>query len=160
MNLFPILDRVRNRIHSRRWSPERVLAARGEDLAMRYLQKRKYVIIERNYRPRKGKQEVDLIAWDGDSLVFVEVKTRSSDETGAPERAVTPDKQKHLIRAAELYTRYTKINQEAVRFDVVAILDGTPPRIDLFRNAFRLTAERAWRNTPYAPAPSGSYPQP
>ncbi len=127
---------------------------------MRYLQKQKYVIIERNYRPHKGKQEVDLIAWEGDALAFIEVKTRSSDETGAPERAVTPDKQTHLIRAAQHFIRYTKIDPEAVRFDVLAILDGNPPRIELFRDAFRFTAEGAWRSNPYAPAPSGSYRQP
>lgn len=123
---------------------------------MRFLQKQKYTIIERNYRPRNGKQEVDLIGWDGETLVFIEVKTRSSDETGAPERAVTPDKQRHLIRAAEHFTRRTKFDPEAIRFDVVAILDGNPPRIELFRNAF--TAAGAWRSNPYAPAPLGSYP--
>ena len=126
---------------------------------MRFLQKQKYTIIDRNYRPRSGKQEVDLIGWDGEALAFIEVKTRSSDNTGAPERAVNLDKQKHLIHAAEQFTRRTKIDLEAIRFDVVAVLDGRPPRIELFRDAFRFTAAGARRNSLSGPAPLGSYPQ-
>lgn len=159
MSLFILLDHLRDRIHRKRWSLERALAARGEDLAMRFLQKRKYKIVDRNWRPRNGKGEVDLIGWDGEVLAFIEVKTRSSDETGSPERAVHPEKQQHLIRAAESYTRSAKVNWDAVRFDVVTVLAGKPPRVELYRDAFRATAAGAWRNTPYAPAPSSSYPQ-
>ncbi len=158
MSLFRALDRLRDRIHRARWAPERALAVRGEDLAMRYLQKQKYTIIERNYRPRKERQEVDIVAWEGAVLAFVEVKSRSSDETGTPDRAVNTEKQRHLIRAAEHFTRRTKIQFEAVRFDVVAVLDGKPPQIDLYRDAFRATVGSASRSTPYAPAPSNSYP--
>lgn len=125
---------------------------------MRFLQKQKYTIIERNYRPRKERQEVDIVAWEGEVLAFVEVKSRSSDETGTPDRAVNTEKQRHLVRAAEHFTRRTKVRFEAIRFDVVAVLDGKPPKIELYRDAFRATVAAAWRSNPYAPAPSGSYP--
>ena len=160
MNLFRILDRVRDRIHRARWTPERALGSRGEDLAMRFLQKQGYTIVDRNYRPRNGKGEVDLIGWDGKTLAFIEVKTRASGETGSPERAVHPEKQKHITRAAEAYTRRAKVNGDTIRFDVVTVItEGRKPTIVLYKNAFQPTAAAAWRNTPYAPAPSGSYPQ-
>lgn len=157
MNPFTILDRLRDRIHRNRWAPERALAVRGEDLAMRFLQKRKYTIVERNYRPRNGHGEVDLIAWEDNTLVFVEVKTRSSDETGSPERAVHIEKQRHLTHAAEAYIRRAKLDWDAVRFDVVTVLAGKPPTIELFRDAFRPTVAKASRSNPYAPEPSDSY---
>jgi putative endonuclease len=160
LNLFPILDRVRDRIHRTRWTPERALGSRGEDLAMRFLQKQRYLIVDRNYRPRNGKGEVDLIGWDDETLAFIEVKTRASDETAAPERAVHPEKQKHIIRAAEAYTRRAKVSGDSIRFDVVTVItEGGTPTIQLYKNAFQTTAAGAWRNNPYAPAPSGSYPQ-
>lgn len=160
MNPFLILDRIRDLLHRKRWSPERALGARGEDVAMRFLQKNGYVIVARNYRPRSGKGEVDLIGWEAGVLAFIEVKTRQSDETGAPERAVHPEKQQHVIRAAQSYTRRAKVNWDVVRFDVVTVLAGTQPQVELYRNAFGSTEAAASRSTPYAPAPSGSYPRP
>ena len=158
MSLLPLLDWIRDRVHRRYWSPEMALGARGEDLAMRFLQRQKFVISARNYRPRNGKGEVDLIAWDGTELVFIEVKTRSSVETGSPERAVHPEKQQHLIRAAQAYTRSAGLAWDVVRFDVVSIVVADSPEIKHFRNAFAATAAGAWRNSPYGLAPSGSYP--
>ncbi len=158
MNLFLILDRVRDGLHRKRWSPERALGARGEDLAMRFLQKNGYVIVARNYRPRNGKGEVDLIGWDGEALAFVEVKTRQSGDTGAPERAVHPEKQRHVVGAARSYTRSAKVNWDVVRFDVVTVIAEATPKIELYRDAFGSTGAAASRNSPYGPAPSGSYP--
>ncbi len=128
---------------------------------MRFLQKRNYTIIERNYRPRNSHCEVDLIGWEGNTLVFIEVKTRSSEETGSPERAVHIDKQRRLTRAAEAYLRRAKLDWDCVRFDVVTVivtvLTGNPPAIELFRGAFRPTAAKASHSTLSAPEPSNSY---
>ncbi len=126
---------------------------------MRFLRKRKYTIVARNYRPRVGNGEIDLIGWDGDVLAFIEVKTRGSDATGSPERAVDPEKQRNLIRAAQAYSRSAKVAWDQVRFDVVTVIAEPAPRIELYRDAFGTTAAAASRNSPYAPAPSSSYRQ-
>ena len=132
-----ISDRLRHWSERRTLTPERALARRGEDLAQRFLQKRGYRVVARNYRPYEGSGEIDLIAWHGEVLVFVEVKTRSGDEAGTPERAVTPEKQRRLIRTASAYTRAAKANPEMIRFDIVAVLDQKRPRVELFADAFR-----------------------
>ncbi|MCU1262176.1 MAG: hypothetical protein JWO80_5061 [Bryobacterales bacterium] len=133
---------MRDRIRSRRWTGERASAVRGEDLAMRYLEKRKYVIVGRNYRPRAGYGEVDLIGWEGGRLAFIEVKTRSSDESGAPERAVHRKKREYLERTAREYAHRASVEFELVRFDVVTILECHPPKIELFQNAFSAADQR------------------
>ncbi len=159
MSLFQILDRLRDGLRRKRYAPERALAALGEDLAMRFLRKQKYTIVARNYRPRVGNGEVDLIGWDGDVLAFIEVKTRSGDSTGAPERAVDSEKQRNLIRAAQAYSRSAKVAWDRVRFDVITVIAERAPRIELYRDAFGSSSAGAWRNSPYAPAPSNSYRQ-
>ena len=103
---------------------------------MRFLERRKYVIVARNYRPRAGFGEIDLVGWDRETLVFIEVKTRSSDDTGSPERAVDREKRRHLERTARDYARRANVAFDCVRFDVVSILGLDPPRIELFRDAF------------------------
>ena len=77
----------------------------GEDLAHRYLRRKGCTIVARNYRTRSGSGEIDVVAWQEETLVFVEVKTRSSEEFGAPDRAVDADKQRHLRTAARDYAR-------------------------------------------------------
>jgi putative endonuclease len=59
----------------------------GEDLAHRYLRRRGYTVIARNYRTRSGSGEIDIVAWNGPTLVFIEVKTRQTDEYGSPDRS-------------------------------------------------------------------------
>ena len=108
----------------------------GEDLAALFLKKYGYKIIERNFRIRGG--EIDIIAVDDDTLVYVEVKTRTSQIFGSPEEAVTPRKIKFLIRAAKFYRANRKNlglpNLE--RIDVVAIeLSSVRPRLKLIKNA-------------------------
>ncbi len=117
-------------------TPERALGKRGEDYAHRFLQRKGYRVVARNYRAGASGNEVDLIAWHAGHLVFIEVKTRTSDDSSAPERAVTPEKQRRIVRAAEDYSRRGKIDPGLLRFDVVAILDGTPPVIELYPDAF------------------------
>src|SRR5271169_2368785 len=77
----------------------------GEDLAHRYLRRHGCTVIARNYRTRSGSGEIDIVAWHGTALVFVEVKTRDTDEYGAPSRAVDMEKQQRLRLAARDFTR-------------------------------------------------------
>jgi len=95
------------------------LGKKGEDLALQYLQKKGYTLLERNWRFHH--KEVDIIATDGRDLVFVEVKTRSGEWFGAPEEAVDSKKQRYLMTAAEAYIKIRDIDTN-IRFDVVSII--------------------------------------
>lgn len=81
-----------------------------------------------------GAGEIDLIGWERDTLVFIEVKSRQTDEYGAPDRAIGPEKQSSLIRAAHEYTRHAEVPWEKVRFDVVNVVFSTPPSVTHFRD--------------------------
>ncbi len=109
----------------------------GEDLAHRYLRDRGCTIVGRNYRPRSGSGEIDLVAWEGPVLVFVEVKTRESDAFGSPESAVDAEKRTRLQYAARDYARRAGVEWEKTRFDIVSIVLGRPRRIEWMRDAFR-----------------------
>ena len=85
-----------------------------------------------------GAGEIDLVGWERDTLVFIEVKARQSDEYGAPDRAIGSEKQSSLIRAAREYARHAEVPWEKVRFDVVNIVFSTPPSITHVRDAFSL----------------------
>ena len=132
-----LLDQLRHAGRRRTWDPDLAAGRRGEDLAHRYLRREGYTIVARNYRLSSGEAEADLIARQGEDLVIVEVKTRASSEYGPPERAVSPEKQRHLIRVAREYARKTDMPWERVRFDVVSVLMREPPEITLLRSAFR-----------------------
>ncbi len=131
-----MLDRLRDTRRRRLWAPDLAAGRRGEDLAHRFLRKQGYVIVARNYRLASGDAEADLIAREGGELVVIEVKTRETAEYGPPERAVNPEKQRHLIRVAREYARKTDTPWEQVRFDVVSVLLSDPPEIVLLRRAF------------------------
>jgi len=111
------------------------LGNQGEILAYWYLREQGFTVVARNYR-QTGGGEVDLIAWEGDTLVFVEVKTRASG-LRAPEDAVTEEKRRRLISAARDY-RYRAHIRSPYRFDVISIQlePGKPPAIEHFRTAF------------------------
>ena len=108
----------------------------GEDLAHRYLRARGCTIVARNYRPRSGHGEIDLVARRGDLLVFVEVKTRSSADYGSPERAVDSEKRAALEQAARDYARRVNVPWSQTRFDIVSIVLGRKPRIEWIPDAF------------------------
>ena len=114
----------------------------GEKLAARFLKKRGYKIIRRNYSCNTG--EIDIIARDGDCLVFVEVKSRKSDDGIAPELAVTPQKQRRISMAAVEYRNRRRLFDVNCRFDVVSIImpEGEEPEIKLFPDAFPLRLPR------------------
>src|SRR5699024_3044138 len=107
---------------------------RGEELAFFYLQKRGYKIQERNWR--YSRYEIDLIAYDGNTLVFIEVKTRKSNLYGEPLDFVDDGKQKKIINAAEAYLHQIG-HQGEVRFDIVSVLlQKTKSEIELIQDAF------------------------
>src|SRR6185295_10596464 len=85
--LYRLADAARDRGRRRFWTADLASGRRAEDLAHRFLRRRGMTIVARNYRPPFGGGEIDLIAWHGDRLVFVEVKSRATGEFGAPERA-------------------------------------------------------------------------
>lgn len=111
------------------------LGARGETLAEQHLRRLGYRILERNYRCRYG--EIDLVAEQGGSLVFIEVKTRSSESFGHPAEAVDAHKRGQLTRAAHHYLKTTGAAERCCRFDVVAVLIGREvPHLEVLRDAF------------------------
>ena len=114
------------------------LGKTGEDLACRELERRGYAILARRYRKRSG--ELDIIAKDGGTLVFVEVKTRDGREFGEAAEAVTPDKRRRITRLALDYMMRNHITDCPCRFDVVSIhFNAGRPSVDLFQNAFDAT---------------------
>lgn len=110
------------------------LGKRGEQLAVAFLLKLGYEIMKTNWQEMKF--EIDVIAKEKDEVVFVEVKTRSTDVFGVPEEAVTLKKQKHLIEGADFYIQEKEIDLEC-RFDVISIiLNSNQEEVKHIKNAF------------------------
>jgi putative endonuclease len=113
------------------------LGRRGETLAVQYLKKNGYQLIQRNYICKMG--EMDIIAKEKDTLVFVEVKARTSTAFGPPQLAVNPAKQRQLSKVALNFLKEKRIEDSKARFDVVAILLGEGgDEIELIKDAFDL----------------------
>jgi putative endonuclease len=113
----------------------RAAGAWGEELALRYLTRQGYVLVERNYRTRYG--ELDLIVRRGGTLVFVEVKLRRGTGFGDPLEAVTPQKRAIIRSLAEQYLLDREPDFDELRFDAVGILAGEGgPRIHHIEDAF------------------------
>lgn len=111
------------------------LGKKGEEIAKRYLEDRGFKVIDENFRSRFG--EIDLVGVDGDTLVFVEVKTRFSEKFGLPEEAVTPRKIKTIAKVGYYYKILHQNLPESLRIDVVAVdlaPDGKLRRIELISN--------------------------
>ncbi len=109
------------------------LGKQGEDLACRYLKRNGYKILERNFRFNKN--EIDIVAQDGNYLVFVEVKSRSSVAFGLPREAVTKQKQQFIVECATYYLTKNKLMGKPVRFDVVEICGKD---VNLLKDAYRM----------------------
>jgi putative endonuclease len=108
----------------------------GEDLAVAELERRGYVILDRRYRTRHG--EIDIIAREGESTVFVEVKARASADFGTAAEAVTPQKQRRLGSMALDYLARHGLLERPCRFDVVAVDGaGAGAAVTLYRSAFQ-----------------------
>ena len=109
----------------------------GEAAAVRFLKKTGYKILEQNYRTQLG--EIDIIAKDRQTIVFIEVKTRRSLEYGSPKMALTPKKQRNISMTALYYLKVNDQSNADARFDVVTVLtSGTQVDIDVIKNAFEL----------------------
>lgn len=91
----------------------------GEEAAARYLEKKKFRIVKRNFRFLKG--EIDIIAYDRQTLVFIEVKARKSNEFGPPEESVTPSKQRQIKRVAKGFLAKNNLHDVECRFDVISL---------------------------------------
>lgn len=141
-----LLSRLRSltgSLRSGKEKPEHLIRGeRGEKLAESHLRKNGYKILTRRYRPKSGRGDIDLVAREKDVLVFVEVKTRSSEEFGRPVDAVNNEKRRHVRRAALDYLRRLGNPQLYFRFDVVeVVLDESGKKaaeIRLIRNVFDL----------------------
>jgi putative endonuclease len=140
-----ILSRIRSlaqQLRGRAQPKHLVRGELGEDLAATHLRKHGYKILVRRYRPKSRRGDIDIVAREGEVLVFVEVKTRSSEDFGRPVDAVGPQKRRHLRRAALDYLRRLGSPRLYFRFDVVeVILDEGGKKakeVRLLRNVFDL----------------------
>jgi putative endonuclease len=112
------------------------LGRTGEDAAVRHLEKSRYTILDRGFRMLRG--EIDIVARDGPTLVFIEVKTRRGTGFGPPAEAVTAAKQRQVRRIAQAYLARRRLESSPCRFDVISILieeDGSL-RLEHLKDAF------------------------
>jgi len=111
------------------------LGKRGEKLAAQFMESEGYLILNCNYKPKK--YEIDIIAIKKDILVFVEVKTRSSDYFGDPAESVTPKKENHIAEAAAEFIENYKGEYMDIRYDIISIIiDGSSIKINHIEDAF------------------------
>lgn len=118
---------------------------RGEEVARAFLRRRGVRILAENFVCAAG--EIDLIGRDGDTLVFIEVKARTSDAFGPPHLAVHRRKQRQIIRAAQWYLAERRTPEVPCRFDVLALAfptDGATPRVEWVRDAFPVEGVEVW----------------
>jgi putative endonuclease len=109
---------------------------RAEELAAAFLEANGFRILDRNHAVKQG--EVDLVAREGEVLCFVEVRSRTSEAQGGPEETIGAAKARRVVAAATDWAARNGGLDGDIRFDVVAVtlLDGAPPRVELFRGAF------------------------
>lgn len=119
-----------------RRKPPRSLGQRGEDAAARYLKRAGYRILERNVF--LGRYEIDIIARDGDTVVFVEVRTRAARDEVPPEDSIGPQKQRRVRQAAQRYIDTRGDESTHYRIDVASVIlpENGKPEVRLIRNAF------------------------
>jgi putative endonuclease len=141
-SIADLSSRWRSRFSRSKESSEHLRrGARGEKLACAFLRRNGYKILYRNFRGRRS-GEVDILARTGDTLVFVEVKTRTREDFGRPAEAVNAAKQKLISRGALAWLQMLDNPDVLVRFDIVEIVlaKNAAPRIELVRDAFHLPA--------------------
>jgi putative endonuclease len=145
-------------------APHLALGRRGERLAASHLRRAGYRLVASNFKLNVGRNlrgalvqaEIDLVAYEGATLCFVEVKTRASERFAAPEANVDLRKQRQVTRAARAYRRLLGISRAPYRYDVVSVVipapddDGKarPPRVELLRNFWteEKFRKRRWRH--------------
>jgi putative endonuclease len=122
-------------------TPRQVYGRRAEKIAVGYLRRHGYRIVETNYRNAIG--EIDIIARDGGGVVFIEVKARKTLRFGSPKQAVTRQKQRKISMTALAYLKETGQLNKKARFDVVAVSgEGEGAAVELIRNAFEIAYDR------------------
>ncbi len=121
-SIYEICDEIRHRARARRWHETAAWGRRAEDLAHRFLQAKGLTVVERNWVGPGLRAEVDLIAWDGPTLVFVEVKSRRNLDYSAPERAMDDEKKRHVTAAARYFLRRWRMPEQQARFDLVTVV--------------------------------------
>ena len=121
-------------------APHLALGRRGEKLAARHLRRYGYKVLFRNFRGAKG-GEIDLVCRHGEVLVFVEVKTRSSEDFGRPMDAVDRKKRRRIVKGAMAWLRMLDLPDLTFRFDVVEVVMAEPPDIRVIENAFGLPSD-------------------
>ena len=115
------------------------LGSIAEEEAAKFLKKKGYRIIARNYRNRLG--EIDIIAYEGKTLTFIEVKARRNTRFGLPEEAISDSKKRHISKAALVFLKEKGLFNQKARFDVLSITYlQEAPRIRLIKNAFELSS--------------------
>jgi putative endonuclease len=133
-------DSLANLLPRKNSTPQHLLTGtKGEEAAYFYLREQGYVLIARNYRSPRSRSELDLVGWDGATLCFIEVKTRTTRNIMPAEAAVDAEKQRDLSHVAREFLR--KVKKEApFRFDIVSVYfeSGLEPDIELFRDAFTI----------------------
>ncbi|HWQ30272.1 MAG TPA: YraN family protein [Negativicutes bacterium] len=118
----------------------KAFGAFGENLATDYLTKNGYRVIERNFSCRSG--EIDIVAVQGDTVAFIEVKTRSSERFGLPSEAVSMSKQRRIVKTALYYLQKNGLLDYMCRFDVIEIVsDEENSRINLIQDAFQYSGK-------------------
>ena len=137
--LLEWIDAARHIRRRECWNADQALGRKGEDLTHRFLERAGMRVVARNYRTPSGSGEIDLIAWDKETLVFIEVKTRQSSEYGVPERAIDQDKISRIRRAALHYSRRARVPWDRVRFDTVSIVMDASHRIEHHRDVFSVS---------------------
>jgi len=160
-NLYRISDWLRHRLRLGRWNEAQAWGRRGEDIAHRYLKAKGYRIVARNYRLPAGDGELDLVAWDGPVLVFVEVKSRRVSDYGAPDRAIGPDKRRNLLRTAVHYALDRKRALEPnppFRFDIVNVVWGKSTQVEHIVDAFSATRRLGTGRDPHERRSSAGEP--
>jgi putative endonuclease len=98
------------------------VGAQGETLAYWHLRRSGYAIVARNRRPHARSGELDMVGWDGQVLAFIEVKTRSGEQAGRPETALSHEQQRRIVSSAWEYMRRLKRQPAAYRFDIASVL--------------------------------------
>jgi putative endonuclease len=133
--LWKLSDAARQHRERRALTPQAALGRKGEDLAHRFLHSCGYSVIARNYKPADD-SEIDIVARQGQTLIFVEVKSRSSAEYGSPDRAIDPEKQRRITRAARAFVARSGDSWSNVRFDTISVVFTQPPAISHHRDVF------------------------
>jgi putative endonuclease len=113
------------------------MGERGEETALFHLRCEGYVVVARRWKSAKQRGDIDLIAWEADTLCFIEVKTRGGHDVATAESAVDEDKRQVLRRLARVYLKTIEPAPQSVRFDLLSVyFDGGRCESMLFRGAF------------------------